>query len=71
MYLDYSTGARNEPVEDVPRHPEVVPHVDALGGPHLELPLGGHHLQISIVCLKWTRKIMNVECSFLCLVFMN
>ena len=52
MYLDYSTGARNEPVEDVPRHPEVVPHVDALGGPHLELPLGGHHLQVSIVCLN-------------------
>ena len=38
-----------DPLEDVSRHPEVVPHVDALGGPHLELPLGRHHLKISIV----------------------
>lgn len=35
-----------EPVQDVARHPQIVPGRHADGGPNLELPLGGHHLGV-------------------------
>ena len=33
-------------LEKVAADPEVITHVDALSGPHLVLPLGGHHLGV-------------------------
>merc|ERR1719445_514854 len=44
---DHDPEVLSDPDEQVPGQPEVVPHVDAEGGPHLELPLGGHHLGVS------------------------
>merc|ERR1719422_657283 len=44
---DHDPEVLSDPDEQVPGQPEVIPHVDAEGGPHLELPLGGHHLGVS------------------------
>ena len=35
-----------DPLEDVPRHPEVVPHLNPLARTNLELPLCGHYLEM-------------------------
>ena len=43
---DHDPELLRHPMEDVPGHPEIVPHIDPLGGPHLELPLGRHHLGV-------------------------
>ena len=43
---DHHPEVLRYPDEQVPGQPEVVTHVDAQGGPHLELPLGGHHLGV-------------------------
>ena len=42
---DQEAEVLGDPVQEVARHPEVVPHLDPLARPHLELPLGGHHLK--------------------------
>ena len=42
---DEEAEVLGDPVQEVARHPEVVPHLDPLARPHLELPLGGHHLK--------------------------
>merc|ERR1712165_512098 len=36
----------SDTLEKVAADPEVITHVDALSGPHLVLPLGGHHLGV-------------------------
>ena len=43
---DNHSEVLRDPDEEVAGQPEVIPHVDAKGGPHLELPLGGHHLGV-------------------------
>jgi hypothetical protein len=43
---DQNTELLRNPVEQETRHPQLVPHLDALAGADLVLPLGGHDLGV-------------------------
>merc|ERR550519_2928774 len=43
---DHHAEVFSDTLEEVAADPEVVAHVDSLGGSHLVLPLGGHHLGV-------------------------
>ena len=44
---DQQTKVLSHSVQEEPRHPEVVTHLNTFTGPHLELPLGRHDLGVT------------------------
>merc|ERR1719193_2407909 len=42
----HNSEVLSNPLKEIPRHPEVIPHVDTLCWSHLELPLSWHHLRV-------------------------